>query len=88
MQRLLSTTVSLRSVYNKLKSSIDGNIKTIIKLIDNLRVTLLQMHEEIASLKMRINNLEKRIDNNLPCDAEIRPPRRSERLKKKSGTKD
>ena len=83
MQRLLSTTVSLRSVYNKLKSSIDGNIKTIIKLIDNLRVTLLQMHEEIASLKMRINNLEKRIDNNLPCDAEIRPPRRSERLKKK-----
>ena len=84
MQRLLSTTttIDIRSVYNRLKNSIDGNIKAIIKLVDNLRLTLLQMHEEIASLKMRINTLEKRIDN-LPCDAEIRPPRRSERLKKK-----
>mgnify|MGYP001430272524 CR=1 FL=1 len=85
MQRLLSTSIDIRSIYNRLKTSIDGNIKSIIKLIDNLRLTLLQMHEEIESLRMRINNLEKRLDN-FKCDAdkrEISHPRRSERIKKK-----
>ena len=62
MQRLLCTTVSLRSVYNKLKSSIDGNINFLIK--DNY--TILQNRRVLSKAYIElIRKIDEAVDKEL-----------------------